>query len=368
MRKSAPLDKIPHALEKTGFLLEHSVSEEFQKSNWSVIGNRYYVDDVDGKARELDLIAYRVKKSDELDVFTGVLVSCKKDVEHTWAFMSKDKPPHDPNVDWEPVHCWTDVEPLASFLNSCDWRKDYIQANKGVYSSLFENTRNVFATQLVSADGTAPKNDKPIFDSITGLFKALDHELGALPSRAKGKKRLYIFTLLTVVEAPLVDVQYHGNFGKAVEVDLLTHLARYMVRKRELSAHVHFVRSDKIKEFVETLSLLAEHAASHMTSLVNKSFEAVRTSSSVRTYLAKKLELKLSWRLNRILRSHGIDQDVTNLDLTYGERGLCIGVDVYEDAIDVLNKDVEAHKLTKEALRTVARYAEVFYFDSDVPF
>lgn len=368
MRKSAPLDKIPHALEKTGFLLEHLVSEEFQKSNWSVIGNRYYVDDVDGKARELDLIAYRVSKSDELDVFTGVLVSCKKDAEYTWAFMSKDRPPHDPNVDWEPVHCWTDVEPLASFLSSCEWRKEYLHANKAIYSSLFEKTRNVFATQLVSADGTAPKNDKPIFESITGLFKALDHELGALPNRAKGKHRLYLFTLLTVVEAPLVDVRYHGDSGEALEVDLLTYLARYMVRKRELSAHVHFVRSDKIKEFVGILSLLAEHAASHMTSLVAKSFEAIRASSSVRTYLAKKLGLVVNWRLNRILRSHGIAQEITNLDLSYGERGLCIGVDVYEDALDILNSDVEAHKLTKDALRTVARYGDIFYFDSDIPF
>jgi len=368
MRKSAPLEKIPHALEKTGFLLEHLVSEEFQKSNWSVIGNRYYVDDVDGRARELDLVAYRVKKSDELDVFTGVLISCKKDAEHTWAFMSKDRPPHDPNVDWEPVHYWTDVEPLASFLRSCEWRKEYIHANKAIYSSLFENTRNVFATQLVSSDGTSPKNDKPIFDSITGLFKALDHELGALPHRAKGKKRLYLFTLLTVVEAPLVDVKYQGDSGKASEVDLLTHLARYMVRKRELSAHVHFVRSDKLKEFVETLSLLAEHSASHMTSLVGKSFEAIRTSNSVRAYLAKKLEARLSWRLNRILRNHGIEQDVTNIDLTYTEKGLSIDVDVYESALDVLNTDTEAQKLTREALRTIARYEDDFHFDTDIPF
>ena len=368
MRKAPPLDKIPLALEKTGFLLEHLVSEEFRKSGWSVIGNRYYVDDVDGKARELDLVAYRVTKSDDLDVFTGVLVSCKKDAENTWAFMSKDKPPHDPNVDWEPVHYWTDLEPLASFLSSCEWRKDFFHSNAAIHKALFMDTRNVFATQLVSPDGNAPRNDKPIFESITGLFKALDHELTALPSRAKGKKRIYLFSLATVVEAPLVDVRYNGKSGKAIEVDHLTHLARYMVRKRELSAHVHIVRSDTIKAFVGTLSALAEHNSSYMTSLVGKSFKAIRTSQKVRAQLAKMLEFRLRWRLNRILQQHGLGQEISSVSLSYAKDELSIDIDVDESSVAALNEDSEARRLSSEILKSVARYDGAFHFEIDVPF
>lgn len=368
MRKPSPLEKIPSALEKTGFLLEHLVSEEFRKSGWSVIGNRYYVDDVDGKARELDLVAYRVAKSADLDVFTGVLVSCKKDAENTWAFMSKDKPPHDPNVDWEPAHYWTDLEPLASFLSSCEWRKDYFRSNKQIHNALFRDTKNIFATQLVSPDGSAPKNDKPIFDSITGLLKALDHELAALPNRAKRKKRLYLFSLVTVVEAPLVEVQYKGDSGKAVEVDRITHLARYMVSKRELSAHVHFIRSDKIGEFVGTLSDLAEHNALHMQSLVGKSFHAIRTSQSVRAQLAKMLGFRLRWRLNRVIQQHGFAQEITDIALSYNKDQLTIDIDADETAIVFLNEDTEARKLASQLLKEVARYEGAFRFDIDVPF
>ena len=369
MRETAPLDEIPRALEKTGFLLEHSVSEVFRKSGWSIIGNRYYVDDVDGKAHELDLVAYRVNPSAELNVVSCVLVSCKKDAENTWAFMSKERPPHDPNVDWEPVHYWTDVEPLASFLSSCEWRKDYIHTNETIYNALFKNTRNVFGTQLVSPNGLNPRNDKSIFNSITGLFKALDYELLALPDRQKDRKRLYLFTLLTVVEAPLVEVQYQGDLGKTSEVDQLTYLARYMVRKRELCAHIYFIRSDKLTQFVETLSLLADHNASHMTSLVAKSFEAARTSTTVREYLEKKLEERLTWRLNRILREHGIEQEVASIDLPYSKKGLSIDVDVYgEGALDALNKDNGAQRITKEALKAIARYEGNFCFNEGIPF
>jgi hypothetical protein len=131
-RKCAPLDQIPIALEKTGFLLEHAVAEEFRIAGWSVIGNRYYADDIDGTARELDLIAYRATKSEELDVFTGVLISCKKDAEHTWAFMSKEKQAHDPNIEWDPVHFWTDCEPLASFLSDLEWKREYINTDSSI--------------------------------------------------------------------------------------------------------------------------------------------------------------------------------------------------------------------------------------------
>lgn len=369
MRESAPLEKIPGALEKTGFLLEHFASEEFQRAGWSVIGNRYYVDDVDGTARELDLVAYRIDKSEELDVVTGVLVSCKKDDKYTWAFMSKRKPPRDSNVEWEPVHYWTDVEPLASFLGSSSkWRKEYFSANKMVYNSLFKNTRNVFATQLVSSDGTSPNNDRPIFSSISGLFKALDHELAAIPTRQSGKKRLYVFTLLTIVEAPLVEVKYHGNIGEASEVALLTYLARYMVNKREFSAHVHFVRSDKLNMFVETLSVLADHNAKYMASLVQKSFDSVRSNNAVRAHVSKKLEARLKRVLNSILKKYGYEE-ITQMSLSYRDNMLSINVDVYETiAIEQLNTDEQANKYTRKALREIARYKGDFHFDMDIPF
>ena len=61
-------DKIVEALSKTGFPFENTVSEQFLGSNWNILGNKYYVDDVDGRAREIDLIAYKVRKVEGIEL------------------------------------------------------------------------------------------------------------------------------------------------------------------------------------------------------------------------------------------------------------------------------------------------------------
>ena len=367
-RKCAPLDTIPQALEKTGFLLEHAVAEEFRAAGWTVIGNRYYADDVDGRARELDLIVYKAQKTEDLEVITGVLISCKKDAENTWCFLSEDKPAFDPNQDWDQVHYWTDCEPLATYLGSAEWKKAYIHEDDAVYKKAFHTSRSVFAFQLVSQDGTAPKNDKPIFDSISGLLKALDHEVDVLPSRTKGKKRIYLFTLATIVDAPLVEVRYKGKKGKAVEIDNLVHLAKFMVKKREISAFVHFVKSDATCEFVAAMSALSSHNFEHMVSLTGESYEAIRSNAKVRAYFAKRLESRLLWRFNNLFERRGIRDKIAALSLTYLNDRLCIEVDSEEQNAKLLNEDAPTREAVKKALNEIARYQGNFVIDWDLPF
>lgn len=59
MRKCAPLEDVPAALTVTGFVLENYVTTRFKANGWGVIASKYYIDDVDGRARELDLLAYK---------------------------------------------------------------------------------------------------------------------------------------------------------------------------------------------------------------------------------------------------------------------------------------------------------------------
>ncbi len=42
-------------INKTGFILEHKVTEILRKSGWSVISNKYYEDDFGDHFPELDL-------------------------------------------------------------------------------------------------------------------------------------------------------------------------------------------------------------------------------------------------------------------------------------------------------------------------
>jgi hypothetical protein len=365
-RQCAPLLEIPKALEKTGFLLEHVTAEKFRSAGWTVIGNRYYVDDVDERTRELDIVAYRVKKSDDVDVVSVVLISCKKDAEHTWAFMSKEKPSTDPNLDWEPVHYWTDCEPLASYLSTATWRSSYIHSNPEVYASMFNATRNIFAFQQVSSNGQSPKNDRQIFDATTGLLKALDYELGALSHRAKQRKRLYVFTQIAVVDAPLVDVQYHGTEGTAIEVSRLLHVARYMVKKRELSAYIHFIRSDQLGSVVEDLGRWEAHNAAHMSMLVTDAYEAIRSNDKVQAFFAKRLQARLIYWVNRALDRLGERDHATQIGLSYENGALTIELD--SDGAERLNEDAEIRERAAKLLRDIARYEGPISFEWDVPF
>lgn len=368
-RICAALDQIPDALAKTGFILEHRVAQEFRKAGWSTIGGRYYADDVDGRARELDLVAYRTGKSKELEVVTAVLVSCKKDDETTWTFLTKEKPRHDPNFDWDPVHYWTDVQPLQTYLASDSWKAKYFKAIGKLYDD-FKATKDIFAFQQVASHKVTPRNDKAIFDSIVSLMKALDHEVEAVPARAKGKKRLYIFSLLSVVDAPMVDVSYAGKKPVASEVDQLTHLARYMVRKTDLSALVHFVRSDKLSDFVGLLSQLSDLNAKHMTTLVKQAHDAIQWNARIQSYFAGRLRARIIWMIGRVFRNSGRPQpNVEEVQLGFDSGHLKILVDVYEDKeIAVLNADRSLKRDTAKLLKEVARFEGAFTFESDFPF
>lgn len=370
-RPSAPLHLIPAALEKTGFILEHAVAEEFRKAGWATIGSRYYADDVNGQARELDLVAYRTLTTADVEVVTGVLVSCKKDEETTWTFLTRRRPRLDPNHDWDPVHYWTDVQPLQLYLAHSPWKDAYIKVLGENYSSNLAASQDTFAFQQVSiGQNPVPKNDRAIFSSIVSLMKALDHEKESLTSRMKDKKRVYVFSLLSVVDASMAEVNYSAKEAIAVETSRLTHLARYMVRKRDVAALIHFVRADALPSYLAALTNFADKGAKHIVSLVDSAYEAVRTSPQIREYFSKKLAPRLSWRIAQSIRATDMSPPkIEAIELDYVKGTLIINVYFFDEVqIDILNQDKALMAATKQVLNEVARYQGNFKFDCDIPF
>ena len=47
------------AISDSGFPLENYVDVVLRKHGWQTITNRHYIDDVEGKERELDILAYK---------------------------------------------------------------------------------------------------------------------------------------------------------------------------------------------------------------------------------------------------------------------------------------------------------------------
>jgi hypothetical protein len=118
VKQASPFDpdKVREAILTTGFNLEFQVSEQFRKAGWGVINNKYYVDDAEGSVREIDLVAYRAETVGEVDVYTTLIVSCKKADENAWALLSKDLRLKDPNIDWHPQHVWANESKLNHML------------------------------------------------------------------------------------------------------------------------------------------------------------------------------------------------------------------------------------------------------------
>jgi len=201
-------------------------------------------------------------------------------------------------------------------------------------------------------------------------MKALDHEIEAVATRSKGKRRLYLFSLLSVVDAPMVDVSYARKKPNAVEVEQISHLARYMVRRRDLSALIHFVRSDKLPKFVGALSNLADLNAKQMASLVRTAYDAIRSNSTVRAYFAERLKPRFVWRITQCFqRNERPSLTVVDLGLDYENDKLAILVDTYdEDDLAILNADKVLKSESAKLLKEIAQYEGDFAFDSDIPF
>lgn len=364
-------EKIPEALSKTGFILENTVAEAFRQAKWGVINNRYYVDDVDGRARELDLIAYKVKTGKNVDVVTSLLISCKKDSEHVWTIMSRSRPTQDPNMDWEPVHHWTNNEILESFISSTDWRHDYISQDEKLENLIFSIKRQAFAFQLVTKNGENPKNDRPIFESLTDLMKAQDHELSILPKRMK-KNRIYLFNLATVVDAPIYEVTYDEEKPTAKEVTEFRHLARYIVRKAELSARIHIVSHKKLEHLVSTYESLATYNNDYFNSLVSKAYASIKDNRSVQSAIAKKLTKAIRWKVNIVLRLKGEKALSANDEITISynksDSHLILNTPLDETAVDYLNSDKNLLEEVAQDLSKIARYSKKFRFEEDIPF
>lgn len=364
-------EKLPEALSKTGFILENRVAEAFRQAKWGVINSRYYVDDVDGRARELDLIAYKVKSGKNVDVVTSLLISCKKDSEHVWTIMSRARPTQDPNMDWEPVHYWTNNEVLESYVSSIDWRHDYISQNSDLEKQIFSIDRQAFAFQLVTNDGKSPRNDRPIFESLTDLMKAQDHELSILPKRMK-KNRVYLFNLVTIVDAPIYEVTYDEEAPTAKEVTEFRHLARYIVRKAELAARIHIVSQKKLEHIVSAYNSLSTYNNNYFNTLVSDAYASIKKNRSVQSILAKKVTKVIRWKINALLRKKNIKtldvKDEITISYRYSDRHLILHVPLDETAVAFLNSDKNLLTEVAEDLAKATRYSGKFRFEEDIPF
>jgi hypothetical protein len=294
--------KYAQEITKTGFELEFRVSEVFRQHGWTVIANKYYIDDHQDTVREIDLIAYRTTKLPDFRVATIVVVSCKKNEKDAWVLLAKDVDRRDPNIDWQPIHTWSNDKVLQHMLGTSEWRIEYPEfvGNRPCGDLHQVPARHIFAFQEMNKVSGKPNNDRNIFESVTSLMKAQAYELTALPQRNRPRS-VYQFNLLAVAETELVRLDFSSTGDIAeTEIDEDTYVARYIIAKRQTFARIHIVRFTALFKALNCYNELHEANVAFFESL-NKRFynEAVRSGDKSEVFwkeFIERLSAMIQWR------------------------------------------------------------------------
>lgn len=359
-------------IRKTGFVLENEIAQQLKTGGWTVISNKYYVDDSEETVREIDLVAYRVTKVQHLDVYTVLIVSCKKSVSNAWALLARDINIKDPNSDWWPLHAWSN-DKAVSFQLAQQWKARAFHeaaASNGVKDALRVPEVEVFAFQEMDMASGKPQNDKPIFTAVTSLMKAQAYELAALPTRKKDPC-VYQFNLLSVVDAELCRLMFHGTEIKYTQIASEHYLARYIIRKREVFSRVRFIRANSFATVLEDYSRLHKSNCNWFGAECNAFYVGILNDSHRKDGLMndfkKKFELPVRWRLERKFK-RSIEPGDPAIYWMDDIKEARVGFDLPDDVLEFMDSDAEIRKHVSGALESVFRYVGPFKIEFDIPF
>ena len=379
------------AIKKTGFVLEDRVAQLLKAAGWTVISNKYYEDDHSSTVREVDLVAYKVSHVQHFDVYTVLIVSCKKSEENVWALLARDLNLKDPNSDWWPLHAWTNDPALHYKLAEAACAKRYhdAAAAAGVGASLSLPEVEVFAFQELSratgmsgslrknkpgkndaVSASSPKNDAAIFSSITSLMKAQAYELGALPNRKKTPS-VYQFNLLSVADTELLRMRFRETEIECSPVQSEHYIGRYIINRRETFSRIRFIQADAFNEALSDYSQL--HQANHSWFSAECAafyFEIVKDWKRSQV-LIDAFRKEISGFVIRQALAKGsekVDMSTADLEFSHSSDELNVTVNGSLEAVKPLQRSAEVKAHVANALKKVYRYSGPFDFAADIPF
>lgn len=366
-------EKYIEGIKSTGYGLEFSVSTSLIKEGWTVINNKYYIDDVQGSAREIDILAYKATTKNGIQIYTVLIISCKKSRENTWALLAKEQNNNDPNIDWNPVTLWSNHKILKLVIENYDWKDNYINSSPMLYNQLFSPKKHIFAFQELRRTKGTPQNDKAIFNSIISCMKSQGYEIESLYMRKK-QESIYNFNLISVVDAPLIRINYGDGEPGIEDINTDIYVGSYIINRKETVSRVHFVKSDSFESCLSIYNELHLHNIKQSSDIFESYFiDALKEKRKIDLFIDK-LILELKWDIYKITRGFGSNKSssVKDFGISWDEKKNCAAITVdgvYEEAeLNTLNTNDKLKAKVEVALKKVYRYEGEFYFDSDFPF
>jgi hypothetical protein len=372
------LKRYIEAVSTTGFVLEHSVSTILRSKGWQVINNRYYIDDRDKAVREIDIIAYKVGKAEHVNIFTALIISCKKNEANTWTFFVRSFDGVDPNRNLQPLHVWTNDKALAHIAGGRHFSQRYHRRGKmtGGRSALEDPDFDVFAYQEMRKTNGSPQNDKNIFASVTSLMKAQAHELAILPSR-KQEPSLYVFFLLSVIDTDLIRIHFKDGPKTAERISEQTYIARYIVRDENYEARIRFVSFAALDKVFDDYDILHEFNCKFFSrsrvEFYDNIFEDGGRTEVYTPEFIRKIRFAVGRAVSEVTGQFDLPEAV---GFSYDRKNemLFLYFRRWPNIHQELDENAPLRSMIKEALSQIFRYKGEFVIgydsdiDSDIPF
>ena len=358
---------------KTGFNLEYQISEILRLHDWTVISNKYYIDDLQETVREIDLLAYKVSEIQDFLVYTTLIVSCKKSESDAWVLLAKPIDITSRNVDWQPVHLWSNLPSIDYATSKRDWKTQLLKlATKKSCAELLAPPRtHIFSFQEMDLKSGAPHNDKNIFSSVTSLMKAQAYELDSLPNRKK-TLAFYQFNLLSVMETDLVRLNYSPSEVSSSMIVDEPYIASYIIAKQQTFARIHFIKASAFESVISKYDKLHEVNMDYCGNVNSEFYSNAALDPNKRALLMPAFKSRAVWDIQIGLSTAEIDppekEDIfvgTNRD----KSKLIIYVGDDPEVASYLNNDDEGSKRLAVTLAQVFHYKGPFEFESSsLPF
>lgn len=261
---------LDEAINKTGFPTEYNVQKLLEKHGWSVISNRYYIDDQKKIEREIDLLASKNE--------VRLVISCKKSDTDFWTFLTSQN-----NGVVVPVEYKTHNRIVQYFLNCEEETFREIISRYPGFKSFLTLPDLVRAFQQIVISTYKPNNDKHIYDSIITTIKAADYE-------EEHAKQNAVYFMLSVFEGEMVKKDF--DTGNSSVINEIKYVNRHYIGRDDRYYCVHFIKLDVLDKILDEYDIITEELPHVINDLLNVFKKDVFKQKSRWKYFWNELEHK----------------------------------------------------------------------------
>lgn len=366
------LEKIEKNICKSGFKLEHEIASILRDEGWTLISNRYYLDDHEESVREIDILAYKCKITPNFSIYTAIIISCKKSESNDWAVLSRAIDPNDPNYNWQPFKGFSSVKSILYHLNQSEWAEKYYKRLAPKCPTILSLPEvDIFAFQEMSKGNSTCQNDKNIFTSITSLMKAQAYELNSLPARSKNQKLIHQFNLISVIDSDLVRVHFDEGEITATPIESEDYISKYILNKKDAISRIKFVTAKNFSDAIKPYSTLHSENVLFFEELNSSFYESILQAPDRLRVLTPEFRLaiqKYLWGPYYTLFKEGLKSE--NFDVSWSNKTneAIIEIDATPEIVSALNDDDASIKAAKKALSEIYKYEGDLFFQDSILF